>query len=118
MVHPQACGLMPGIDPLRFNQLQDQLDLEQFQAVQTLDREPSQSFLILISWFMPITLTLPTISRPSFGGKTLSLAPSPSPSRGLSPAAKTAYAGVCQQAAEMMNCLFTQRRALRSSHGS
>ncbi len=32
---------MPGIDPLRFNQLQDQLDLEQFQAVQMLDREPS-----------------------------------------------------------------------------
>ena len=41
VVHPQACGLMPGIDPWRFNQLQDQLDLEQFQAVQTLDREPS-----------------------------------------------------------------------------
>lgn len=41
VVHPQACGLMPGIDPLRFNQLQDQPDLEWFQAVQTLDREPS-----------------------------------------------------------------------------
>jgi hypothetical protein len=37
---------MPGIDPLRFNQLQDQPALEWFQAVQTLDREPSQSFLI------------------------------------------------------------------------
>jgi hypothetical protein len=23
VVHPQACGLMPGIDPLRFNQLLD-----------------------------------------------------------------------------------------------
>jgi hypothetical protein len=46
VVHPQACGLMPGIDPLRFNQLQDQPALEWFQAVQTLDREPSQSFLI------------------------------------------------------------------------
>jgi hypothetical protein len=41
VVHPQACGLMPGIDPLRFNQLQDQPDLEQFQAVQTLNLEPS-----------------------------------------------------------------------------
>jgi hypothetical protein len=41
VVHPQACDLMPGIDPWRFNQLQDQLDLEKFQAVQTLDREPS-----------------------------------------------------------------------------
>jgi hypothetical protein len=41
VVHPQASDLMPGIDPLRFNQLQDQPDLEWFQAVQTLDREPS-----------------------------------------------------------------------------
>jgi len=41
VVHPQACGLMPGIDPLRFNQLQDQPDLEQFQAVQTRDCGPS-----------------------------------------------------------------------------
>ena len=41
VVHPQACDLMPGIDPLRFNQLQDQPDLEQFQAVQTLNLEPS-----------------------------------------------------------------------------
>ena len=41
VVHPQVSDLMPGIDPLRFNQLQDQPDLEWFQAVQTLDREPS-----------------------------------------------------------------------------
>jgi hypothetical protein len=41
VVHPQACGLMPGIDPLRFNQLLDQLDGEQFQAVQTRDCEPT-----------------------------------------------------------------------------
>jgi hypothetical protein len=41
VVHPQACGLMPGIDPLRFNQLLDQLDLEQFQAVQKRDGGPS-----------------------------------------------------------------------------
>jgi hypothetical protein len=40
VVHPQACGLMPGIDPLRFNQLLDQLDGEQFQSVQSRDREP------------------------------------------------------------------------------
>ena len=30
VVEPQACGLMPGIDPLRLNQLVDQLDLEAF----------------------------------------------------------------------------------------
>ncbi|MEB3183796.1 MAG: CopG family transcriptional regulator [Cyanobacteriota bacterium] len=28
-VEPQACGLMPGIDPLRLNQLVDQLELEE-----------------------------------------------------------------------------------------
>jgi hypothetical protein len=31
VVEPQACGLMPGIDPLRFNQLVDDLELEAFQ---------------------------------------------------------------------------------------
>ena len=40
-MHPQACSLIAGIDSLHFNRLQDQLDLEQFKAVQTLDREPS-----------------------------------------------------------------------------
>jgi hypothetical protein len=40
VVLPQVCGLMPGIDPLRFNQLLDQLDGEQFQSVQSRDREP------------------------------------------------------------------------------
>ena len=29
-VSPQACGLMTGIDPLRFNQLLDQLEVESF----------------------------------------------------------------------------------------
>jgi len=41
VVVPQACGLMPGIDPLRFNQLLDQLEGEEFQSVQMRDREPS-----------------------------------------------------------------------------
>lgn len=31
VVEPQACGLMPSIDPLRFNQLVDDLELEAFQ---------------------------------------------------------------------------------------
>jgi hypothetical protein len=34
VVQPQACGLMPGIDPLRLNQLVDQLEAEQFVAAQ------------------------------------------------------------------------------------
>lgn len=29
-VQPQACGLLAGIDPLRFNQLLDQLEIESF----------------------------------------------------------------------------------------
>jgi len=41
VVHPQACGLMPGIDPLRFNQLLDQLEGEEFQSLQIGDRQPS-----------------------------------------------------------------------------
>ena len=28
-VEPQACGLMPGIDPLRLNQLVDELEIEE-----------------------------------------------------------------------------------------
>jgi hypothetical protein len=35
VVQPQSCGFMPGIDPLRLNQLVDQMDLERFQAAQT-----------------------------------------------------------------------------------
>lgn len=31
-VTPEACGFMAGIDPLRLNQLLDQLDLEDFAA--------------------------------------------------------------------------------------
>lgn len=34
VVQPQACGLMPGIDPLRLNQLVDQLEVERFMAAQ------------------------------------------------------------------------------------
>lgn len=35
LVQPQACGLMDGIDPLRLNQLVDQLEVERFLAAQT-----------------------------------------------------------------------------------
>lgn len=34
-VQPQSCGFMPGIDPLRLNQLVDQMEVERFQAAQT-----------------------------------------------------------------------------------
>jgi hypothetical protein len=34
-VDPQSCGFMPGIDPLRLNQLVDQMELDRFQAAQT-----------------------------------------------------------------------------------
>jgi hypothetical protein len=34
VVQPQACGLMPGIDPLRLNQLVDQLAVERFMEAQ------------------------------------------------------------------------------------
>ena len=30
VVKPHACGLMPGIDPLKINQLVDELELEAF----------------------------------------------------------------------------------------
>ncbi len=39
VVQPQACGLMPGIDPLRFNQLLDQLDVDRFLAAQAREGE-------------------------------------------------------------------------------
>ena len=32
VVEPQACGLMPGIDPLRLNQLVDELELVALQS--------------------------------------------------------------------------------------
>jgi hypothetical protein len=35
VVQPQSCGFMPGIDPLRLNQLVDQMELDRFQAAQT-----------------------------------------------------------------------------------
>ena len=38
VVQPQACGLHPGIDPLRLNQLLDQLDIKQFMAIQESER--------------------------------------------------------------------------------
>ena len=41
VVQPQACGLQPGIDQLRLNQLVDQLDVEQFSVVQKGHGQPS-----------------------------------------------------------------------------
>ena len=41
VVQPQSCGLQPGIDPLRLNQLLDQLDVEQFSAVQEAQSQHS-----------------------------------------------------------------------------
>ena len=41
VVQPQACGLQPGIDQLRLNQLVDQLDVEQFSVVQKAHGQPS-----------------------------------------------------------------------------
>ena len=35
VVQPQSCGFMSGIDPLRLNQLVDQMELDRFQAAQT-----------------------------------------------------------------------------------
>lgn len=40
VVTPEACGLMGGIDPLRLNQLLDQMDLEQF-AVAASHSDPA-----------------------------------------------------------------------------
>jgi hypothetical protein len=33
-VRPEACGLLPGIDPLRLNQLLDQMEVDRFVAGQ------------------------------------------------------------------------------------
>ena len=41
VVQPQSCGLLPGIDPLRLNQLLDQLEVEQFSVVQKTQGQPS-----------------------------------------------------------------------------
>ena len=40
VVEPQACGLMPGIDPLRLNQLVDELELERSQIPSNSLGEP------------------------------------------------------------------------------
>lgn len=29
-VHPEACGFLPGVDPLRLNQIVDQMELDRF----------------------------------------------------------------------------------------
>lgn len=39
VVQPEAYGLQPGIDPLRLNQLLDQLEIEQFTVVQMTPRQ-------------------------------------------------------------------------------
>jgi predicted transcriptional regulator len=39
VVEPQACGLMPGIDPLRLNQLVDQFALEALPLKQSREGE-------------------------------------------------------------------------------
>jgi hypothetical protein len=39
VVQPQSCGRMPGIDPMRFNQLLDQLDVDRFLAAQAPEGE-------------------------------------------------------------------------------
>lgn len=41
VVQPQSCGLLPSIDPLRLNQLLDQLEVEQFSVVQKTQGQPS-----------------------------------------------------------------------------
>ena len=41
VVQPQSCGLLPGIDTLRLNQLLDQLEVEQFSVVQKTQGQPS-----------------------------------------------------------------------------
>ena len=41
VVQPQSCGLLPGIDELRLNQLLDQLEGEQFSVVQKTQGQPS-----------------------------------------------------------------------------
>ena len=41
VVQPQSCGVRPGIDELRLNQLLDQLEGEQFSVVQKTQGQPS-----------------------------------------------------------------------------
>lgn len=41
VVEPQACGLMAGIDPLRLNQLVDQIELEAFLLKQQREGGPA-----------------------------------------------------------------------------
>ena len=41
VVQPQSCGLLPGIDESRLNQLLDQLEGEQFSVVQKTQGQPS-----------------------------------------------------------------------------
>ncbi len=43
VVEPQSCGWMPGIDPLRLNQLVDGLDIEAWPAQQPHGGKPACS---------------------------------------------------------------------------
>ena len=36
-VHPEACGFLPGVDPLRLNQLVDQMELDRFVGCHVRD---------------------------------------------------------------------------------
>jgi hypothetical protein len=38
-VHPEACGFLPGVDPLRLNQLVDQMELDRFVVDHVPDSE-------------------------------------------------------------------------------
>jgi len=37
-VHPEACGFLPGVDPLRLNQLVDEMEVDRFVVGQVQDR--------------------------------------------------------------------------------
>ena len=41
VVQAQACGFLPGIDPLRLNQLVDELEVEQFTAIHRGEGRPA-----------------------------------------------------------------------------
>jgi hypothetical protein len=37
VVHPEACGFLPGVDPLRLNQLVDEMEVDRFVGEQVQD---------------------------------------------------------------------------------
>ena len=38
VVQPEACGFLPGVDPLRLNQLVDEMEVDRFVVGQVQDR--------------------------------------------------------------------------------